>query len=405
MLFLKPLASRNVIVSCFFIGTYVFAGFAGIVPGHLVSADEPKVVKATQMKQSGAGEFVSYKDGTLTLRGRGGVLIWANIVENYKTFQRPDDGSDANKVGTVEALSKLTPGMAVRVNVDKTEIFFGVDEQTHGTFVSYKDGKLTLIGREEELGPSFTKKYGTTLSPQIDPKTPVFESVDGGAFQPIGTAEVLSSVKEGTIVTLRGKNDRVNLIQLGVPNKAVGQKEKVDQKEKFGFGRFVSFKNGELTLESNSGELIVWRNIAEKTKTFVFEPDAGDYKIVEDGTSALNQVKAGKYMMVGEKRGFIRIGARVEVVRGTFVSFKNDRLLMLGKELPSSFTKKYGNNLHYNRFRDDVPVHQSVDGGDYTQIGTANRVLGDVKEGTLLAIHGEGDDNITLIQIGVPTGK
>jgi len=80
-------------------------------------------------------------------------------------------------------------------------------------------------------------------------------------------------------------------------------------------------------------------------------------------------------------------------------------LLMLGKDLGEKFTKKYGNNLHFNKFRNDVPAYESVDGGEYKLIGTANKVLSDVKEGSVLTVHGEGDDNITLVQIGVPKKK
>jgi hypothetical protein len=190
----------------------------GLVPW-AQAAEPPKSAKAGQKQQSGAGDFVSYQDGKLTLQGAGGPLVWNNIGDNFKTYERDEDGRATKPKETVETLSKLTPGMAVRVNVEKSEISFGVDEATHGAFVSYSDGRLTLIGRAEELGPGFTNKYGTTLKPQIDPKTPVFESIDGGPFQPAGTAEVLSSVKEGAIITLRGKNDRILSIQIGVPKK------------------------------------------------------------------------------------------------------------------------------------------------------------------------------------------
>ena len=178
---------------------------------------------------------------------------------------------------------------------------------------------------------------------------------------------------------------------------SVSPKQAVDQKEKFGFGRFVSFKDGALTLENNAGVLIAWGKISESTKALKYDPDSNDYKEVKGTIAALNEVKPGRY-----KKAFVRIGARVEQVKGTFVSFKNERLLTLGKDLPESFTKRYGNNLHYNRFRDDVPVYESVDGGEYKLIGTANKVLGNVKEGMLVIVHGEGDDNITQIQISVP---
>lgn len=187
--------------------------------------------------------------------------------------------------------------------------------------------------------------------------------------------------------------------------KAEPKREAVDQKDKNGFGRFVSFKDGSLTIESNAGALLVWNKIAETTKTFKYDPETNGYKPVEGSAAALNQVKAGTYMMVGNARSYIRIGARKDQVTGTFVSFKDGRLLAIGTNLPESFTKKYGTTLQYNKFRDDVPVHESVDGGEYKPIGTANKVLGSVKEGTVITVHGEGDDNITLVQLGVPKKK
>lgn len=178
------------------------------------------------------------------------------------------------------------------------------------------------------------------------------------------------------------------------------EKVKVDKMQSSGFGRFVSFKDDALTVESNAGENLTWGQISEIAKVFKFDAETNDYKTVEGAASALRQVKAGTYIQVGDKRSFIRIGARHDEVIGSFVSFKNERLLMLGKNLPDSFTKRYGNNLHYSRFRDDVPVHESVDSGEYKLIGTANKILSHVKEGTIVTVHGEGDDNITLVQIG-----
>ncbi len=178
-------------------------------------------------------------------------------------------------------------------------------------------------------------------------------------------------------------------------------KKTVAQGDKNGFGRFVSFEAGTLTLESNAGVLLVWHKLAESKNTVKFDPDAGEYKKVDGTAAALAQVKPGTYVMVGDKGAYVRIGARKDKVVGTFVSFKDGRLLTLGTNLPESFTKRYGNSLQYNRFRDDVPVHESVDGGEYKLIGTANKVLGDVKEGTVVTVHGEGDDNITLVQLGV----
>ncbi len=183
----------------------------------------------------------------------------------------------------------------------------------------------------------------------------------------------------------------------------VEKKDKVSPKEKIERGRFMSFKDGTLTLKANSGDLI-GNTIPENTKTFVWNHDENMFKPA--GTvETLNQVKAGTWFVVrvSNDNVTLQIGARKGQTVGTFVSFKNDRLLILGKNLGESFTKKYGNNVHFNKFREDVPIYESVDGGEYTLVKeTPGKILANVKEGTVVTVHGEGDDNITLIQIGVP---
>ena len=91
-------------------------------------------------------------------------------------------------------------------------------------------------------------------------------------------------------------------------------KETVDQKEKLGRGKFVSFKDGTLTLESNSGILMVWNKISENTKTFQFDPDAGEFKRVEGTADALNQVKAGTWVTVGDGKTGSRSRQRCNIL-------------------------------------------------------------------------------------------
>lgn len=177
----------------------------------------------------------------------------------------------------------------------------------------------------------------------------------------------------------------------------------IDQKDQRGWGKFVSFKDGALTLKSNDGRLLVWHGLGKETKAMVYHTEAGKHLQADNTLVALSQTKPGTWVHVREKRADIYVGAKKGQVSGTFVSFKEGRLLLLGKDLgDNSYTRKYGNNLQYNKFAADVPVHESVDGGEYKLIGTANEILKDIKEGTLLTVHGEGDDNITLIQIGLP---
>ena len=212
---------------------------------------------------------------------------------------------------------------------------------------------------------------------------------------------ITTSIVLGMVAVLAVVSSAVAPTQTFAADK-VEQKDKVAPKEKTERGRFVSFKDGTLTIKVNSGALIGTK-ISDNTKTVVWNNDEGKYLPTETA-EALKLVKAEAWfqVLVANENVTLRIGAKKSQVTGTFVSFKNERMLMLGKDLGPSYTKKYGNNLHFNKFRDDVPVHESIDGGEYKLIGTANKVLVDIKEGTILTVHGEGDDNITLIQIGVP---
>lgn len=176
-----------------------------------------------------------------------------------------------------------------------------------------------------------------------------------------------------------------------------------DQKEQHGFGRFVSFKNGTLTLRGNHG-ILVWHNLTDKTKVVHWDHAAGEYK--PSGTAeGLSKVEADAYVMVTQGKALIRVGARKERVTGTFISFKNDRLMIMGKDLPDAFTKRYGSNLHFNKFPEGLPVFESIDVGGFKLVGAAEKVLATVKEGTIVTIYGEGDDNNTRIELGVQKTK
>ena len=179
--------------------------------------------------------------------------------------------------------------------------------------------------------------------------------------------------------------------------------DKPAPKEQIDRGRFASFQGGVLTLSANSGATIA-NKIPASAKILVWNNEANAFRPAS-ASETLDRVELGTWFIVrkSNQNVTLHIGSRKGQTVGTFVSYKEDRLLILGKNLGESFTKKYGNNVHFNKFRDDVPAYESIDGGEYKLIGTANKVLGDVKEGTLVTIHGEGDDNITLVQLGAPT--
>ena len=210
----------------------------------------------------------------------------------------------------------------------------------------------------------------------------------------LGLIAVLGIVPGAFVTAKASAEDKVE--------QKVEKKDKVAQKEKTERGRFVSFQDGTLIIQDNSGALLETK-VPASAKTLVWNDGEKLYKPAAT-VAALSQVQPGIwfYVHVGGENVAIRIGSRKGVTTGTFVSFKDNRLLILGTNLGESFTKKYGNSVHFHKFRDDVPVYESIDGGEYQLIGTPGTVLGNVKEGTIVTVHGEGDDNITHVQIGVP---
>lgn len=180
------------------------------------------------------------------------------------------------------------------------------------------------------------------------------------------------------------------------------QETRTDQKNKAGWGTFVSFKEGTLTVKGSGGEL-VWNNLAEPTKVFQWDQAVREYKPASPA-EALSKVEVGTWVFVADNKAHVRVGAAKEGhTTGTFVSFKDDRMLLLGKDLPvSSFTKKYGNQLNYPKFAENVPVFESIDGSDYTLAGTPATTLPHIKEGTLVTVYyGPADGNFIRIEIGV----
>ena len=184
--------------------------------------------EAPVLKQ-GKGKFVSFQEGTLTLDGPAGPLVWNHIDERTRAFLAAgeDIGKDRGyrPTATLEALGKVKPGTPVFVGSwfgyeQRHGVFIGVNRATTvGTFVSFKDGSLSLLARER-AGGSFTKKYGNSIFLRnLPPKVPVEESVDGGEYQSLGTAkEVLPHVGEGTLVTVHFLGEgNITLIQLGQP--------------------------------------------------------------------------------------------------------------------------------------------------------------------------------------------
>ncbi len=190
-----------------------------------VKAEQPKEAPAQastdQKNKAGGGTFVSFKDGTLTLKGNAGELVWNNITEKTKVFLSENSDLDKSS-GIVGVLSKVEAGTWVFVAGNKSFIRVGAAKEGHvtGTFVSFKNDRMLLLGKDLKPG-NFTKKYGNQLSyGKFSESVPVFESVDGNDLTLAGTpSTTLPNIKEGTLVTVYyGQTDGSFVrIEIGVP--------------------------------------------------------------------------------------------------------------------------------------------------------------------------------------------
>jgi len=209
------------------------------------------LVALEQENKSGAGTFVSFRDGTLTIRGKSELHIYKQIGDNYKTYQNNDNGPGSRLVDTVDALSRCTQGTVFQVNVEDRVIIFGLDHRVIGTLESFADGKLNLLAADVPTG--FVKKPAGNITLTIDPNTPVLESVDGSDLKFVGIAgDVLKKAKKGVLITARSEYDPaiVEVIEIGDPKRRI--ERYIGQTRGTVRGTFVSFKAGILRIRGKS---------------------------------------------------------------------------------------------------------------------------------------------------------
>ena len=142
--------------------------------------------KSEPKEHSACGTFVSFKDGTLTIKGKSGLVIYPQVGANYQTFENNEDGPGSKLVDTVAALGRVVPGTVLQVHVGDREIFYGLDHRVIGGFESYQDGSLNLIAAD--VPPGFIKKPTGKVTLAIDPGIPVLESINGADYKHAGSA-------------------------------------------------------------------------------------------------------------------------------------------------------------------------------------------------------------------------
>ncbi len=200
-----------------------------------------------QKTESTSGSFVSFKDGTLMLKGRSGSIICMEVGANYRTYENNEAGPGSKLVDTVGALSRVTPGMVFQVNVRDHEIQFGLDHRVIGAFESYQNGKLTL--NAAAVPPGFVQKPARKVALAVGPGIPVLQSVNGDAYRHAGPAgEFLKTIKPGTLLTARSEYDpdNIEVIQIGEPKRKI--ERYIGQTRGTVRGTFVSFKDGILRI-------------------------------------------------------------------------------------------------------------------------------------------------------------
>jgi len=275
----------------------------------------------------------------------------------------------------------------------------------YGKFMSFQSGVLKVNVKD---GP--TDVWQETAW-KVAENTRVVSHIRGTAKEGVA-GEAFKQWEAGALISVRVTQGKVAFVEIGdkqaarkapdrAPDRAADKPAaKVGRQRRIEWGKLVSFQDGALTLKANSGALVEHK-IPENAKASVWDDSADVYQ-PKNAAEAFQQAKEGTWVYVTDDAKAIYVGTRKGQVVGTFVSFKDDRLLILGKTLPALSVKKYGNNLHFNKFADNIPVYESIDGGEYQRVGTPGAVLSKVKEGTIITVHAEGDDNITLIQIGAP---
>ena len=120
---------RNIAATCCLV-----LGFA-VMAGTPARAQSPATAPTDQKDKQNQGKFVSYKDGTLILKGNYGGLVWHDITEKTKVVQWDYAAGEYQPSGTAEVLGKVEPGAWVMVTAGRALVRVGArKERIIGTF-------------------------------------------------------------------------------------------------------------------------------------------------------------------------------------------------------------------------------------------------------------------------------
>lgn len=174
-------------------------------------------------------------------------------------------------------------------------------------------------------------------------------------------------------------------------------------------GNFVSFADRVLTLKyykARGESELIEKSIPDSARTFLWNSDEARYQPV-DTVEAMNRLASllapvagtrvetpeamnwsksagmGLSVQITPESFDIRIGDNRAPFTGNFMSFKDGFLYF---RLSPQFQKSYGDVARF-RLNENVAVFDSVDGHEYTWIGTPRTALGNVKDGTSITVY------------------
>lgn len=163
-------------------------------------------------------------------------------------------------------------------------------------------------------------------------------------------------------------------------------------------GTFVSFQDGTLTIQARSG--LVRVPVGANYQTFENNEKGPGSKQVET-EAALRRIAPGTVMRIDLERGEICYGLDHRV-SGAYVSYAEGALKLRAVDVPPGFVPKPAGDLVL-KIAPEVPVLESIDGGDFRYAGTAGEVLQRIKPDSLVTARSEYDPEvIEVVQIGSP---
>ena len=210
-----------------------------VLPGTVVQVNVEDREISFGLDHRVIGTLVSYQDGELKLltadaapgfirRQIGEVTLKIDPSTPVLESVAGDDLKIAGSAGKV--LKTVKPGAAVTArseyDVDVVEVieigkprrrmerYIGQTRgPVRGTFESFNEGILRIRGKG--VASAAANEYERTIAWRIPDDVRIFESIDGGDYQP-ASADALKTVKEGTVITIRKIQDVLLDVRIGV---------------------------------------------------------------------------------------------------------------------------------------------------------------------------------------------